>query len=99
MATLNEFLNKAMNEGELVGDEPNKADEAVNKAFADQMKKGGTQGGPGKYVAHFNMAMTINKANDMDDAMNKAQKISDEISKKYKLYKADVEVNGIDGPM
>ena len=52
-------------------------DEAVNKAFGDQLKRGGMDGGPGRYVAHFNMAMTINKANDMDDAMNKAQRIAD----------------------
>jgi len=85
MATLNEFLDKAL------------ANEAVNKAFADQRKKEGPEGKPGMYTVFFKVDMKV-KSNDMDDAMNKGQKIADEISKKYKLYKAYAEVDGVDGP-
>lgn len=96
MATLDQFLEKALSEGQLVGD---KADEATNKAFIDQIKKGGgLEGGPGQYDIFVKAKMTF-KADSEEEAMVRASDALDMAQKKNRKLGLSYEIDGIDGPM
>lgn len=82
MGTLSEFLEKALSEGELVGD---KTDE-------------GALVGQGNYKAYIKVEVSLKNMEDEDEAMNTAQSIVDKIVSQNRKYKAYAEIDGWDGP-
>jgi hypothetical protein len=85
MATLNQFLEKAL-------------DEATNRSFQDQMKKDGMEGGPGRYEVFIKVSMNF-KADSMDDAMAKASDFLNKAEKQNRKLGVVAEIDGVDGPM
>jgi hypothetical protein len=86
MATLNEFLDKALAEG-------------TNKAFMDQIKKGGgMEGGPGTYEIFGKISMTF-KTESEEEAMGKASDLLNKLEKQNRKLGVVTEIDGIDGPM
>jgi hypothetical protein len=74
MATLNEFLEKALvDEGSLMGQ--------------------------GDYKAYIKLEVFLKNMQDEDEAMGTAQSIADKIVGQNRKYKAQAEIDGLDGPM
>lgn len=86
MATMKQFIEKAL-------------DESANKAFIDQIKKGGgLEGGPGQYEV-FGKIKMIFKAESEEEAMIKASDFMNKAEKQNRKLGIVTEIDGIDGPM
>ena len=73
MATLNEFLDKALD-----GVELNEAE--------------------GGYSADIEFTIKLTGVKNMKDAMKRAQRFVDDVTKKFKLFDPRGGVTGLDGP-